>query len=189
MSNLFCSRPFEWLEIQGGCAFFCCPGWSRIPGVSLKGRNVAEIWNSPAAQEFRASILDGTFKYCSPCHCIFIGQRAMPHWELTGSPVCSRDSVMDPRLHTIIRENKTILEDGPFILKDCTSHLHGFHFPVFAPDVHLPDRFPLCHHPCPLFLHRTPQIRFRQQLHKPAVNVVDLFSSAENAKRSWSRTS
>ncbi|MHB8837309.1 MAG: radical SAM protein, partial [Candidatus Methylomirabilia bacterium] len=112
----FCSRPFEWLEIQGRVASFCCPGWVRGGNVSLEGRSVREVWNGPEAQALRASILDGTFRFCLREECPFMNQRVERTWESGGPPFRDQREVTDGRLLRIIDRRATILEDGPLTL-------------------------------------------------------------------------
>ncbi len=114
-SQRFCSRPFEWFEIQGRKAYICCPGWTEIKGMDMSGKTVADVWNSSPAQEFRASILDGSFRYCSGSRCPFMNQDGVPNWEKKGSPFMKLKDVTDPRLIDIIENKKTILTDGPLV--------------------------------------------------------------------------
>lgn len=112
----FCSRPFEWFEIQGREAFLCCSGWITQQGIDISHKTVAEIWNGPEAQKFRASILDGSFRYCRPECCPHMNQDGVPVWEKKGVPFQKVCHVTDPRLKKIIAEKKTVLEDGPLVL-------------------------------------------------------------------------
>lgn len=112
----FCSRPFEWFEIQGNEAYLCCSGWITLKGIDVRHRRVEEIWNGREAEEFRASILDGSFRYCQADKCPFMNQDDVPTWEKKGQPYRWRHEVSDPRLTQIIAERKTVLEDGPLVL-------------------------------------------------------------------------
>lgn len=65
---MFCSRPFEWMEVLfNHDVYMCCP--TKLPKVigNIEKQSVAEIWNGEAAQEIRKSILNGSFKYCKNC--------------------------------------------------------------------------------------------------------------------------
>jgi radical SAM protein with 4Fe4S-binding SPASM domain len=65
---MFCPNPFTRLEIKAnGDAYCCCEGWLPKPLGNVLEQGVMEIWNSPAAREVRASILDGSFRYCRAC--------------------------------------------------------------------------------------------------------------------------
>ncbi len=112
----FCTRPFEWIEIQNKDAYLCCPGWMKdIKGVSIEGKSVNEIWNDPHFQDIRASILDGSFRYCDSQFCPFMKQPDMPHWEESGSPFKDKDGIKDPALRHIIEQKITHLESPPLI--------------------------------------------------------------------------
>jgi radical SAM protein with 4Fe4S-binding SPASM domain len=66
----FCSNPFENFEIyDDGSVYPCNCTQVPVPIGNVFFQGLQEIWNSPAAQAVRRSILDGTFKYCSPMTC------------------------------------------------------------------------------------------------------------------------
>ena len=73
MKNKYCSLPFEQMRIgESGNIKMCCPTWVHNDS-SFIGRvgdkKIEEIWNSEAAQRFRRSILDNSFKYCDVSRC------------------------------------------------------------------------------------------------------------------------
>lgn len=71
----FCPAPFENLETApGNNAYFCCPAWLPAPIGNLEKSGIDQIWNSTAARDIRASIHDGSFRYCSRFHCARITQ-------------------------------------------------------------------------------------------------------------------
>src|SRR5262249_48755725 len=105
---------FEWLEMTTRTAYPCCPGWLKgFRGVDVASKSVAEIWNDPQFQEFRESILDGSFRFCEGRSCPFLAQPDLPHWEKGGGPVRPITEVQDERLKSIIERGATRLEDGP----------------------------------------------------------------------------
>lgn len=76
LATRFCGEPWRHFEISGdGYVFPCCPGWLPLSMGKIDEGTPEEIWNSPAAQEIRASILDGSFRYCSRTHCPKISNR------------------------------------------------------------------------------------------------------------------
>lgn len=84
-----CPVPFAYLATGwGGDTFLCtCPAWLPYQSGNIHQASSAEdVWNSPAAQKIRASILDGSFKYCSRTLCSFIAGRTLPKADapLTG---------------------------------------------------------------------------------------------------------
>lgn len=109
--RLFCAKPFTWLEVsrgslggEGDC-FLCCPTWLPTPVGNLQRQPVAEVWNGPAAQAVRRSILDGSFSHCVAANC--------PHLRHGDGPVQPVDAVDDPRLRRAIDEGLTVLPWGP----------------------------------------------------------------------------
>jgi MoaA/NifB/PqqE/SkfB family radical SAM enzyme len=70
LKGRFCPHPFEMLETTpNGDAYVCCPSWLPVPIGNIETQSAAEIWNSSIARELRASILDGSYRYCSRMHC------------------------------------------------------------------------------------------------------------------------
>lgn len=65
-----CPNPFTRLESASrNRLMFCCPAWLPIAVGSLNDETAEEVWNSQAAQDVRASIHDGSYRYCSRMHC------------------------------------------------------------------------------------------------------------------------
>src|SRR5437016_14546850 len=101
--RLFCSVPFERLEMHpDGKCFACCPGWLRRPlGTLSEDTPFEEIWNGQAAREIRAGILDGSFRDCDENRC--------PHLASATGHVMEIDAAReDPRLRAIIDEERTV---------------------------------------------------------------------------------
>jgi MoaA/NifB/PqqE/SkfB family radical SAM enzyme len=66
----FCPHPFENFEIyQDGSVFSCNCTQVPFPIGNAHTQTATEIWQSPAARAIRASILDGSFRFCSPMTC------------------------------------------------------------------------------------------------------------------------
>lgn len=104
LSPYFCARPFEEFELRSnGDVYTCCSAWLPVPIGNFHRQSAAEIWNSPAAQEIRASILDGSFRHCSRLHCPVIVDRRLQH----------RDRLADPEHRAIVAERRTVLERRP----------------------------------------------------------------------------
>lgn len=63
----WCAEPFEKLEVGlGGAVYACCSGWLPVKlGVVGRGTSTLALFNSPAAKRVRASVLDGSFRYCA----------------------------------------------------------------------------------------------------------------------------
>jgi Radical SAM superfamily/Iron-sulfur cluster-binding domain len=100
----FCANPFDKLEtLSRGEVYFCCPAWQPIPIGNLESQSAAEIWNSPAAQDIRRSILDGSYRYCSRMHCP----------KLTAQSLPKASEVKNGEHRSFIAAGRTRLERGP----------------------------------------------------------------------------
>lgn len=100
----FCRAPFEYLETApNGDVHFCCPAWLPAPIGNLHRQDAEQIWNSAAAQEIRASILDGSYRYCSRVHC--------PH--ISGDRLPPIDRLRNQRHRQIVASGERRLPRGP----------------------------------------------------------------------------
>lgn len=72
LDQYVCAVPFISLEIHDKSRFLCCASWLKeyLPQNSTP----EEAWNSVTADNIRASVLDGTFKYCDKTQCPFLHQ-------------------------------------------------------------------------------------------------------------------
>jgi organic radical activating enzyme len=79
LKTRFCFRPFRHFETGfGGNVWACCPHFLPVPIGNLNDGSADAIWRSATATELRASILDGSFRYCSRMHCGDITNRNLP---------------------------------------------------------------------------------------------------------------
>ena len=73
MKEYYCARAFsDFVIIDNGYGRVCaCPMWNNdyFLGNLLEDD---DVWNGPAAQAFRASILDGSFKFCNKKRCPYL---------------------------------------------------------------------------------------------------------------------
>lgn len=77
-----CLKPFRSAEFHiGGDVYVCCPSWMRKPIGNLNTNSVEEIWNSPEAKDIRASIIDGSFRFCDRSLCPFLSSGNLPELE------------------------------------------------------------------------------------------------------------
>lgn len=106
MENKFCTVPFTTLHIYSFYATQCCPAFiSNVNIGSLQDSSIDEIWNSPMAQQVRASVLDGSFCYCDFDVCYY----SNPEY----SYLKSRDDIEDEYWQDIINKRKTVMDRGP----------------------------------------------------------------------------
>ena len=104
--DYFCPAPFEFATVDhSGHVFMCCPAWLGKAAGNLAERSWEDVWNSQAAQDIRASILDASFKYCNEANC--------PHLRGQHGRLQRRGEVMDPRHREIIEKNLVVMNDGP----------------------------------------------------------------------------
>ena len=103
-SELFCPRPFQYVEIgpQGRTHLCCAVMLPTVVGEEKSG-TFLDVWNSETAQKIRQSILDGTYTHCVEHLCPDLRNRSLP----------KRDEVEDPYLKDIIANNRTVLPRGP----------------------------------------------------------------------------
>ena len=104
--GLFCKRPFEFAQVHpDGAMFPCCPQHVNTPiGQLLQEDGFMDAWNSPKAEEIRASILDGTFRFCNENTCGMLQERNLPSVE---------EVMLDPEYREIIGNQTTRLTRAP----------------------------------------------------------------------------
>lgn len=117
LSDRFCESPFVKFEtLMDGSVAPCCSIWTQQRLGSLDGQTYDEIWNSAAAQDMRASILDGSYRHCNKQRCTLILEDALP----------KRNDVTDGALRRFIDEGLTHVEGAPrwlFLAHDVTCNL------------------------------------------------------------------
>ncbi|SNT26895.1 radical SAM protein [Tropicimonas sediminicola] len=100
----FCDAPFRTIETApGGDVYFCCPAWLPKPIGNLGDDSAEAIWNSAAARDIRASIHDGSYRYCSRSHCP----------KLSGNSLPETTELTHARMAEIAQSEATALEDMP----------------------------------------------------------------------------
>jgi wyosine [tRNA(Phe)-imidazoG37] synthetase (radical SAM superfamily) len=79
LRNHVCLMPFRSVETTNrGLAHVCCPDWLPTPFGKLDA-NLLDQWSGPMAKKIRASVLDGSYTYCSRLHCGEISNRQLHH--------------------------------------------------------------------------------------------------------------
>jgi pyruvate-formate lyase-activating enzyme len=102
--GLFCPQPFEYAQVEpDGSLYLCCPQTLPQPVGNLGRDSLMAAWSSELAQRVRASILDGTYRYCSERTCGLLQQRMLQRTE----------EVTDPFHREVIDRGLTRLERGP----------------------------------------------------------------------------
>jgi len=104
VAGRFCENPFEFAQVTpDGQVFGCCPAMLFLSYGNLERQSFMEAWNSTAAQRVRATILDGSFKYCNSNTCDRIQTNTLPRIV----------ELSDPEHQRIVSERITKLEHGP----------------------------------------------------------------------------
>ncbi len=78
LESRFCSIPFEQLDLVEGKSHLCCASWLPQSIGDLAEENWQDVWNSEIAQSVRASIHDGSFRYCNKTACPKIADNRLP---------------------------------------------------------------------------------------------------------------
>lgn len=83
LKNKFCSRPWDFFEIQEKNIYNCCPTWVNhiCVGETTTDLDIEKIWNGKLAKDFRKSILDGSFRFCNKELCPQIKNNSLPTRE------------------------------------------------------------------------------------------------------------
>jgi sulfatase maturation enzyme AslB (radical SAM superfamily)/tetratricopeptide (TPR) repeat protein len=105
LKGRFCAKPFENIELlPGGPAHMCCAVW--MPDAIGNVYNAAkweDVWNSPTAQDMRASILDGSYRWCNKISCPVIQNADLQQFV----------QITDPRWQEVVEKNMTVLPYAP----------------------------------------------------------------------------
>jgi hypothetical protein len=68
----------------------CCGHWLPTPIGNIMTQEVGDVLNSHAARKIRASMLDGSFKYCNHLECSALIQGYLPKKQQVTDPVLCR---------------------------------------------------------------------------------------------------
>lgn len=103
LKGRYCPEPFRSLELHlNGNAYVCCRSWLDVSVGEFKTNDIRDIWNSTTAQDIRASIIDGSYKYCDENACPSIQGESLPFLNH-----------LEENIKNYITENKTILPAPP----------------------------------------------------------------------------
>jgi tetratricopeptide (TPR) repeat protein len=73
-----CAQPWNHLELLGNKnAYLCCPTWLPLSVGRVEASSADEMWHSEAAAAIRASILNGSFRFCNKAKCAAIVSRTL----------------------------------------------------------------------------------------------------------------
>jgi hypothetical protein len=97
LSQKICPEPFKRFDVSpSGEVLVCCGHWVPTSIGNLMTDGVDQILNSETAKKIRASMLDGSYKYCNHLECSALIQGSLP----------DKNEVKDPVLRTAIDQKK-----------------------------------------------------------------------------------
>lgn len=86
-----CPEPFKRFDVgPSGETLLCCGHWLPTPIGNIMTQEVGDVLNSHAARKIRASMLDGSFKYCNHLECSALIQGYLPKKQDVTEPVLRR---------------------------------------------------------------------------------------------------
>lgn len=69
LAGKICSAPFQQLDVLETSTHLCCASWLHQSAGDLSTTDWQNVWNSEMAQEIRASIHDGSYRFCNKMAC------------------------------------------------------------------------------------------------------------------------
>lgn len=86
-----CPEPFRRFDVgPSGETLLCCGHWLPTPIGNIMTEEVGDVLNSHAARKIRASMLDGSFKYCNHLECSALIHGYLPKKQHVTDPVLRR---------------------------------------------------------------------------------------------------
>lgn len=105
LKGKICRTPFQQLDVLDGSSHLCCASWLKESVGSCFVQPWQDVWNSEKAQAIRASMHDGSYRYCNKIACPVIQGN-----DLTPAAQLAEES---DQWHDIVAEKKTVLDHGP----------------------------------------------------------------------------
>jgi sulfatase maturation enzyme AslB (radical SAM superfamily) len=104
LENFVCQMPFVELDILSATSHLCCASWLQKSAGNMAAQDYPEVWNSPAAQAIRQSVLDGSYRYCNKNACPLIMQGKLDKKEVM---------LKDPWWADVIKNGKGVIDRPP----------------------------------------------------------------------------
>ena len=138
LADKVCPFPFEVLDVLDGQTHQCCASWLHQSAGDLAQKPWREVWNSPEAQAVRASMLDGSYRFCNKVACHYIGANELP----TRAELAERS----PWWRDVLEHNRTEMDRGPRRVnlaydQSCNLSCPSCRTHKFAADGAMRDRF------------------------------------------------
>lgn len=109
--GLICPYPFSRMESPGAPFISCCRSWLTDEFLALETGE--DAWNGPAAQALRASVLDGSYRFCRRDRC---GTQLSAREEFLDPKRPTHELPMSPANLAAMLEGSTYLPEGPTAL-------------------------------------------------------------------------
>jgi hypothetical protein len=106
LTDRICTTPFQVLDVLENSTHLCCASWIQQSAGDLNQAPWQDVWNSRSAQDIRASILDGSYRYCNKTACPHIGGNQLP----TRAEVAQRSDFWKD----IIENDRTEMAESPY---------------------------------------------------------------------------
>lgn len=106
LSNRMCTTPFQVIDVLESSTHLCCASWIQRSAGHLGFSPWEDVWNSNTAKDIRASVLDGSYRYCNKTACPHIGGGTLP----TKDKVAARS----PFWKDVIENDRVELPEGPY---------------------------------------------------------------------------
>jgi len=104
LKGKICPKPFLQLDVLENATHLCCASWLPTSTGDLTTAAAQDVWNGEKAQAIRASIFDGSYRYCNKRTCPWIQSdqlRAVEQMEA------------EARWRVIVKEHQTAMPHGP----------------------------------------------------------------------------
>lgn len=108
LEGRFCTAPFEQLDVLEQSAHQCCASWLHTSAGNLATTPWPQVWNSPAAQAVRHSVLDGSYRYCNKTACPKIQANELPYADA----IAARSDFWAD----VVVNGRTVLDRGPAVV-------------------------------------------------------------------------
>ncbi len=108
LAGKVCTAPFEQLDVLEASVHQCCASWLQTSAGDLGTTPWPQVWNSAAAQAVRASVLDGSYRYCNKTAC--------PKIQANGLPEAAAVAARSPFWADVITNARVALDRGPRVV-------------------------------------------------------------------------
>ena len=112
LRGLFCPVPFERFDIlPGGHVHVCSAARMHETIGNIFSQDWERVWNSPKARAIRASVHDGTYRFCDKVKCPFIEKETL--FPTSAETALTPSQTLDPELKNVAESKATTLASPP----------------------------------------------------------------------------